>query len=181
MRYKRKTNTKKYLLFLLAIALIGSGVLTYYTLSNDQQETAQPADDTFTEGTQRDVLESPERRGGVTDTSEDEAKQPLDTTTEDSGWLVSDEGDITLKEPKEDDLFTSGSRITGTANLNRVHYRLIDNHVGVVATGSISVVDGRFSGIFEFESNGTEGRLDIFSTLDSGAEVNIIEVPIRLQ
>lgn len=180
MRYPQKTNTKKYLLALLVFVLLASGVYAYQYQETGNNNTVPVSDPNFSDGTEREVFESPVRDGGVIETPEGDTDQPIDSSDSEN-WAVSEEGDITLIEPRENALFTSGSKISGLANVDRVHYRLIDDRVGVVATGSIGVVDGRFSGIFEFDSQGTEGRLDIFSTLDNGAEINIIETPIRLR
>lgn len=180
MKYQRKNTKKKYLYILLALLLVAGSVYGYTQLAGQSSEQVPVSDPDFSDGTDREPHSSPERNGGVIDTSEEDTNQEPDNTEENDG-LVSDEGDITLIEPKENTLLESGSTIEGRANVERVHYRLIDDNIGVVATGSISVVDGKFSGIFEFDSNGTEGRLDIFSELESGAETNVIEVPVKLQ
>lgn len=178
MRYQKKSNSSKYILVLLtsAILLTVGTFFGYQVLKNEEVPVSDP---TFSNGTEREVYTSPERNGGVIDTSE-ENKDEVDISDEEN-WLQSESGKILLIEPKENAIFTSGSTIRGMAEVDKIHYRLIDNRIGVVSTGRISVVNGRFSGVFEFDSAGTEGRLDIFSTLDSGAETNVIEVPIKLR
>lgn len=88
-------------------------------------------------------------------------------------------GEITVYLPIKDATISSGQEISGTSSLPSVSYRLIDNVSGVIATGTLSVVNGNFSGKISFVTNATNGRLDIFGVKPDFTEFSNIEVPIR--
>jgi hypothetical protein len=87
---------------------------------------------------------------------------------------------ITLVEPEKDAQIKNGQVIGGTVKegVDKVEYRLIDNQVGVVAQGTLSVVDKSFSGKLQFTSRSSSGRLDVYTYDASGAEINNIELPV---
>lgn len=98
--------------------------------------------------------------------------------TNPSQWTTSKSGLITVKQPSADAKIQDGSTISGSAKVKEIHYRLIDNVVGVVAQGTLNVVDGNFSGILKFQPNGTGGRLDVFSTDAQGVEYNEVQINV---
>ncbi len=98
-----------------------------------------------------------------------------------SNPITSASGEITLYLPEANSLISSGQEISGKSTLPKVHYRIIDDVSGVIATGQLSVVGGNFSGNIKLSTTATEGRLDIFATRSDGTEYSNIEVPIRLK
>jgi hypothetical protein len=181
MKYPQKTNTKKYLLALLAILLIAGSVYAYFALDNADDSARQDepesivADPEFNEGTEREPMATPQRNGTISEDGESDDEE-IDYSLEP---IVSDSGEISVMTPQPDDRLAAGDKLAGTANVNQVHYRLIDNHIGVIASGSLSVKDGKFSGTFDFESQGSQGRLDIFSYNEDGVEENQVEINVR--
>jgi hypothetical protein len=65
------------------------------------------------------------------------------------------------------------------SKLDLVQYRVIDSNSGVIATGNLKVVDGKFSGIVTYSSTATEGRIDIFAVKQDGTEYANVELPVR--
>lgn len=95
-----------------------------------------------------------------------------------SQWTAAADGLITLKEPLKDNAFKSGDTLYGAAASGPVQFRLIDNQVGVIAQGTINVVNGSFSATANFTPYGTSGRLDVFNTDQNGKEINEVQVPV---
>lgn len=108
----------------------------------------------------------------------DNAGTPSSNT---SSPITSVTGEITLYLPIKNALVKSGQEVAGDSSLSAISYRIIDNTHGVIATGSLSVVNGKFSGNMNFDTDATEGRLDIFGTRSDGVEFSSIEVPIRFR
>lgn len=96
-------------------------------------------------------------------------------------WTSSPNGVITVYSPGNSALVTNGSSLSGKANSAKVSFRLIDDVSGVIAQGELSVVNGSFSGTFNFSTTATNGRLDVFNTQPDGVEFNNTEVPIRFK
>ena len=112
---------------------------------------------------------------GVTDTG------GSDATTDSSNPIISNSGEITVYSPGSNVLIKPGQILSGTSKLNTVSYRLIDDVSGVIATGSLSVVDGRFSAKISFSTGATTGRIDVFGAKADGVEYSNIEIPIRFK
>lgn len=92
---------------------------------------------------------------------------------------TSDSGLITLSQPTSGATLKSGDGIAGSAQVSTIHYRLVDSDIGQIASGTLKVVNGRFSGILNFNSAGASGKLDVFSLDASGNEVNTVTTPIK--
>jgi hypothetical protein len=101
-------------------------------------------------------------------------------TTNQNQWVVSQSGNITLKQPIADSTLQNGATITGSAtNISQVSFRLIDNKVGVIDQGTLNVTNGNFSGILYFKPQATSGQLDVFSTDSNAVEINEIQESIN--
>lgn len=118
-------------------------------------------------------VEAARNAGGATDTSGTAA-----ANTNRSQWVVSASGVVTVKQPTANSRFQSGDTVSGSAKIDQVNYRLSDNSVGVVAEGTLSVVNGDFSGTLHFTPRGTGGRLDVFSTDSRGVEYNEVQINV---
>lgn len=108
----------------------------------------------------------------------DKNGQSSSTPTDSSQWSTSTSGLLTLKTPVKNANFKSGDSIYGAASSGPVQFRLIDNQVGVIAQGSINVVNGNFSAVASFKAYGSGGRLDVFNTDSNGKEINEVQVPV---
>jgi len=96
-------------------------------------------------------------------------------------WTISPNGSITVYTPNANASLASGSVLSGKSVIPKVSFRLIDNVSGVIAQGDIAVINGNFSGTFNFSTNASEGRLDIFNMREDGTEVNNVEIPVRFK
>lgn len=112
--------------------------------------------------------------GGGTDTQGSST-----ATTNKSQWITSKSGTITVEQPIANATLHSGDILSGTAKVDTVNFRLIDDSVGVIADGTLQVVDGKFSGKLGFTPHASTGRLDIFSTDSQGVEQNEIEIGVK--
>lgn len=99
--------------------------------------------------------------------------------TNPSDWSTSSSGLITVKLPEANSTFMSGNTVTGSASTGPVKYSLIDNQVGVVSQGVISVVNGNFTATINFQHQASSGRLDIYNTEANGRQINEVEIPIN--
>ncbi|MBA3758744.1 hypothetical protein H0X10_03880 [Candidatus Saccharibacteria bacterium] len=190
------TPSKKKVLITLAVLAMVSGllfalksknVINVYsknssTAEDDEAKTtsnAATAQADFTDGVDREPgnsLGEEEGSGEIADNN-----GTIDSSTDTSNPVVSSTGEIKLFSPKKDISISSGHTVSGTSTLFSVSYRLIDNVSGIIASGNLNVVNGKFSGKVNFTTNGTEGRLDIFGTRVDGTEFSNIEIPLRFK
>lgn len=111
--------------------------------------------------------------------------QPSNTTAvpPKSQWTTSSSGTITLQQPYPNATIQSGSIISGTiqsSSIHTVNFILTDNAVGQIAQGSLSVVNGKFSGSLNFTSHSSSGTLQVYSpNPTNGAEENIINFDVK--
>ncbi len=99
--------------------------------------------------------------------------------TNPSQWSKSASGVITVKLPLANSTLSQNATLTGSASISQVQYRLIDDAVGVISQGPISVVNGNFTASLSFTAHSPTGRLDVFSTEPSGKEINEVQIPVR--
>lgn len=176
-RRKQKKSFTKYAV--LGLVLLAAAAAVFFYTQRDTTKSVPVSDPNFTDGTERDPspTKGDSSEGGIIDTS-DRTPAPSGDTASAS---VSASGKTTVYQPTSNSVLTSGSTISGKTSNNNISYRLIDDKTGVIGTGSLKVVNGRFSGRFEFNSSGAEGRLDIFSTLSNGKEIDVVEIPVRFK
>lgn len=106
-------------------------------------------------------------------------QSPTAITTPSNQWVQSQSGAITLQQPVSGAALASGFVLNGTASIKTCQYRLLDDKVGVISQGMISVVDGKFSATVSFKPYGSTGRLDVFSTDSGGREINEVQIPVK--
>lgn len=102
-------------------------------------------------------------------------------STQTANPIVSTTGEITVFSPSLNGLVKSGQSISGESNLSKINFRIIDSISGVIASGELTVVNGKFSGTTSYTTNAKEGRIDIFGTKTDGTEFSNIEIPVRFQ
>ncbi len=110
--------------------------------------------------------------------TDNRGQTPGGVSTPSSQWVQSQSGNITVKQPTVNSVFNSGNVLSGSAKVGQVHYRLIDNNVGVISEGLLSVVNGDFSGTMHFTPISSTGRLDVFSTDPNGKEINEVQIAV---
>lgn len=103
----------------------------------------------------------------------------INSIPDQSKWLVSKDGVITVYSPTTDTQIKNGSLLTGKTSATSVSFRLIDNLQGMISQGKVNVVNGNFSATFKFSTTATQGRLDVYVENPDFTESSIIEVPIR--
>lgn len=179
----RKSKNRKLPIILIVCAIVaacaaGGWYFFYRNAAPQTDNVTTPADDpNFDEGGERNPsTESIPRDGGVVDTSGEDIQNSNTNSS-----ISSKSGKITVFQPAENAILNNGASLIGTAKVNTVSYRLIDDKVGVIGSGSLRVKNGKFSGRFSFSSNGREGRLDVFNQLDDGREVDVVEIPVRFK
>ncbi len=115
--------------------------------------------------------------GGGADTNGQTA-----ATTNSSQWITSKSGAITVEQPTANAVLRSGDYLVGTAKgVSTVDFRISDTSVGQIATGTLQVVNGKFSGKLGFSSHSSDGELDVFSTNSQGVELNEIQIAVKFQ
>lgn len=141
---------------------------------NNPVNTTDPSQSDFTGEKEKEVVYTNKEEGVVSDT-----KGKVDTTPDQDEWITSADKKISVYSPITNSILSSGSILSGQSTTNNISFRLIDNVSGVIAQGKISVVSGKFSGVFDFKTTATEGRLDVFFANDNGSESSTIEIPVR--
>lgn len=103
----------------------------------------------------------------------------VSASTSPGQWVVSQSGNITVKQPVANAALQSGAVLSGSAKVGTVNFRLIDSKVGVISEGTLNVVNGNFSGVLSFTSQSSTGRLDVFSTdTPGGPELNEVQISV---
>jgi len=189
---KRKSLTKLYILVpsLLAATGIVLAVLqltnVIHFLNNPASKanviktvgTATPSPSSNVSSSSMPLNKTPSSNNSSPGTFKDTTGAAV-TTTSPNQWIVSQSGNITVKQPLTNSTLQSGAVISGSANVGQVTFRLIDNQVGVIDQGVLNVSDGNFSGALYFQSHASTGRLDIFSTEPNGEEINEIQISVN--
>lgn len=179
----RRVNRSKKWLILAAAVVIAVGVyLAFFHKSKIPRQTvpkatithlpAQPA----ANGGEKQINTPTGVNQGTGTDNHGRATTPI--TASPGQWAQSASGVITVKQPISNQAISSGAELDGTASVDKVQFRLIDNQVGVISQGFISVVDNNFSANISFDHHGSSGRLDVFSVNANGAEVNEVQIPV---
>lgn len=185
---KQKNSQPKKIIVVVAITLaviclaffILEITKTTHIFNNPVSETAtttstEPsAQNDFNSGKAREVIQSNKEEGTVTDTNGN-----VNATPPESEWTSSSDSVISVYSPVKNSILSSGQILSGQSANGDVSFRLIDNISGMIAQGKISVVNNKFSGLFNFDTKATEGRLDVFIASADGTESSVVEIPIR--
>lgn len=140
---------------------------------------AATAQDNFTEGEERqagNTINESRGSGGVTDSNGN-----ISNEVSTSNPIVSKTKEISIYSPQRDTRVSSGYEIAGISSLKSVSYRLIDDISGLISSGVLKVVDGKFSGRLNFNTESASGRLDIYGQKEDGTEFSNIEIPLKLK
>lgn len=188
---RKSNNTKRNTLIVaMAIVILGGGLAALerfgvtnfvsdksspYNSEAKTTSTAPTAQEDFNGGDPRDASSGNRNEGTIQDTGGNAS------TTPQNQWSVSADQRVTVYTPAKNMLLKKDDPITGASSLGRVSFRLIDDVSGVIAEGSLSVVNGKYSGSFDFSTTGTSGRLDVFSVNAEGVESSNVEVPVRFK
>lgn len=183
--YQRRRFSKKTLLVVaLLVAVATAAIGTYLHFHNRNPANLINNKKTSTvSGTvsQPNKHKTPEttsvtgQSGGVVDKS----GQTSGTVPPSTQWVSSNSGRITLQQPSAGSVVRSGDLLTGLAQINNVHFILIDNSVGLISQGNLTVVNGKFSGALQFISHSNSGKLEVYyPNPTNGAEEDIVEINV---
>jgi cytoskeletal protein RodZ len=178
-RKRRKLFSWRWALMALVILLVivitlfileKTNVIDLFSKPDTINSSSQPGDST--------TNSSSSQQGGAVDMSGTSADAAVETNQ--AQWIVSASGVITLQQPLTNGVVRPGDAIRGLSSTEVVQYRVEDDAVGVIAQGSLNVVDGQFYGILQFQAHSATGTLDTF-TFDptSGAEINHADINIK--
>lgn len=165
-------------LYVLYTRVINKNALQDPTI-DQTTSTAQTAQSDFTGGDKREPGSTTTDNKGSAEVS-DTGGQDI-SESQSSTHISSVTGEITVHSPQKDGYISSGDLLSGTSKLSEVSYRIIDSVSGVIASGKLGVVKGKFSGTINFSSSASEGRIDIFGTKTDGSEYSNIEIPIKFK
>lgn len=187
MKYKRSRKLKIWILGLVLVAVIIvlilelTGTTHVFHKAPVVRAPSKPITQLPSSNSDNNVQKNPDSHNGIAQGAavDQSGKTPGGVPTDPSKWSRSESGVIIVKLPGNGDTFKSGSTITGTASVSVVQYRLIDDKVGVIAQGPISVKDGKFTALLSFTPHGSSGRLDVFSTDSGGREINEVQISVK--
>ncbi len=176
-------STKGYLLGLLVIVLIGGGVILYVQHHNKKNPNLAASKNNHV--TVKATPSTPTQHQQSTDNSTgqggivDQKGRVGGSLPPPSQWVSSTSGNIILQQPSANTIVRSGDTLSGTAKVSTVHFILKDSSVGLIAQGSLSVVNGKFSGTLEFTPHSKKGSLEVYyPNPQNGAEEDIIDVNV---
>lgn len=196
-RKKTRHSKRRIVTIVMIVLLLGAAVLFVLEKTNTTSFFSFTNEDKASEAHTTSDLPSarPDYNGGA---AAEENKDPGNTINENQGSAVikdgngapssdtsnpikSSTGEITVYLPHANSSLATGQEISGTSSLSSVQYRLIDSVSGVIATGTLKVVNGNFSGNLSFNTSANEGRLDIFATRADASEFSNVEIPVRFK
>lgn len=170
---------------LTLVALEATNVTNFLKNDSSEQSSNEPAKTTsktpsaqpdFSDGDDRQPNDTTQPNKGSAIVNEGNAGA-VDT----SNPVVSNTGEITAYSPKVNAKVGSEATLSGTSTLPRVEYRIIDSVSGVIASGSLNVTNGKFSGKITFDTTANEGRIDLFAVRSDFSEYSYIEIPIKFE
>lgn len=182
-----KKSHKKRLLWLLVIItplVVGAVAYAYHQATKPKPakttSTAKTAQNNYHDGDNRpnDVGTGGTSQGGAIDNKGEAPSSPSGG----GATITSDSGVITVKGIAANSLLSNGDALYGTSTSQGVvNFRVIDEEVGMVAQGTLQIVNGSFSGKLAFTPHANTGRLDVYTTNSMGEEENNLEIPVRFK
>jgi len=186
---QQKNSYKRPLLVTTMVCIVAILATGYFIYDKDKTNeamdsnakttsTAETAQSDFSGGNDRPIQEADNEKGEaiISDNSGSISEIPNE-----SNWTTSSSGEITLYAPSQNQLIENGYTISGKSTLPVISFRIIDDISGVISTGELSVVDGKYSGSISLSTSASGGRLDIFGTKEDGSEYSNIEVLVRFK
>lgn len=196
LKIKKQTKRVASVLILLILSVILIAIILYKAdklpyIGKSHQPNYAPAEEAQTTSTtptaQADFTNGDDRQPGNTDKENQGSAVVSDNNGEisenvdKSQPVSSNTGEITVYSPVANTVITSGQSISGSSTLPRVTYRLVDDVTGMIAMGSLNVVNGKFSGTITFSTSAKSGKIDIFATREDQSEYSKVEIPINFR
>lgn len=178
---------KKWIAALVLILLVGGAVfwrLRIYKPASEAITTAGNLTQNTTPNTSTNSpppKKQPTSNVGLNDGGAADTSGQTTATTNQSQWITSKSGAITVEQPVANATLSSSDYLVGAAKVSAVSFRLSDTSDGQIATGTLQVVNGKFSGKLSFTAHSSDGELDVFSTNSQGVEFNIIQIAVKFK
>lgn len=196
-RYKETSNRKKVVGTLVFIAVCGTvfWLLQSYATQRDRttdtdegpakstsQEPAAQEDFNTTEVDPHDTAKNREPgnsiredqgSAGIIDTGG--TTEPIASTKPSS----SSTGEIIVFSPQPNQTVKGEITVTGESSLKSVMYRISDDVSGVLTTGPLNVVGGKFSGKLKISTGAKTGQVSFFGTKSDGNEFSNVTIPLK--
>ena len=175
-------KNKKYLLVILVLIAVLIGVLVYFkdsktvTYQTSSNSTVRSTPSKPTPHQPSNNANTLPPSGSVTD---NKGVIPKSSQTPSNKWTTSSDGNILLEYPYNGMALSKGQNISGTAKVKTVSFLLKDNSVGVIDQGTMTVVNGKFSGTLNFTPHSNGGELEVYTTNpNNGAEESVIDINV---
>lgn len=177
-------NGMKLLLGLFVLVLVAGGAILYVrhhdkksanlAVGHGSNATVKATPSTPTQHKQS--AENNTGQGGIID----QKGQTGSSLPPSSEWAASASGNIVLQQPVANSVVKSGDTLSGTAKVGSIRFILKDDSVGLIADGSLSVVNGKFSGKLEFTPHSKKGSLEVYyPNPKNGAEEDIVHINVN--
>jgi hypothetical protein len=181
---RRRHPVRWFIIIVLIIAaLTVGGVYAWHWHKNHNQakttSTSTTAQSNYKSGGSRP-------NGGSSSTTQGGANDNNGASSGSTGTgsgTSSTSGQITVNLPASGATMQTGQELSGTAKVSQVSFRLVSAKVGVVAQGTLNVVNDAFSGTLHYDAAGTagDGKLVVYSLDNSGVEINSVTVPVQFK
>lgn len=180
---RSKSKSKNRWLLLLVVLLAGAVVLYLVVGHKDTQQAVVRQKNPTPTVKQAPSRPAPNPKNAATSSSPEHGvasstSYPSDDSPA-SQWTASSSEIIIIHKPSNDSTIKDGAVLSGTASVENVQFRLIDNASGVIASGPITVSGGKFSSVLHFTPHSSSGRLDVFSTKADGSEINEVQLNVH--
>ncbi len=186
---KNSTPSSTYIIVILVVIILILLALLYLSRSNNNVSSS------VSTSTSTVVPNSPNSKGSYGLHNHNGVSQggtlppttlvPGSTTTSipippQSQWNYSQNDVITLQYPTTTSDFLSGQPIVGLSSISPVNFILIDSSVGQIASGTLTVTNGKFNTPIEFTAHSPTGVLQIYHPSPAnGSEQDIININIK--
>lgn len=111
---------------------------------------------------------------GITDTNGN-----IPPSVDTSKPTTSQTGEITVYSPQQNQSVSREIIVAGTAKIKTVMYRISDDVTGVIETGSLSVINGKFSGTLKITTGAKVGQVSFFGVQSDDNEFSNVTIPLR--
>jgi cytoskeletal protein RodZ len=178
---KQQSYKKPFLMVLVLIVLIGGGLYVWHDHTKSLSAVPTKA---IVVGTPSKPIQQHQSQPSSTATTQggvvDQNGKTTDTLPASSDWISSANGDITVQQPTTNTTIQSGAILSGLANVSNVAFNLTDNSVGLIAQGTLAVVNGKFSGTLQFTPHAGTGTLQVYyPDPGTGAEQDVININVN--
>jgi hypothetical protein len=175
---KSRSKLLWFVVALVAFAAMGGAYLYQSSRDDDNSDVNTTSDLSTAQSGYNDKTKDEPSRNDVSEGGA--ANTPAtDPTTPSNQWAVSQSGVVTVYSPVEGSTFSNGATLSGASKSSAVSFRLVDNEVGQIASGTLDVVNGKYSGKLSFSSKGSTGVLKVYTTTSDGSEVNLVKINVK--